>query len=112
MKKYLSQDFDLRFTSANAEVIDKRKIFRPARLEMLCIELEQLADEDESAWPPNQQLIEIRDAAYEFLRAADDFLGYDPTPQFLYDNTGGEPPTSSQELWMTDFNKKWSQCND
>jgi hypothetical protein len=57
----------------------------------------------------NQQLIEIRDAAYEFLGAADDFFGFDfTTPQFLYDNTGGEPSASSQELWMTDFNKKRS----
>jgi hypothetical protein len=56
----------------------------------------------------NQQLIEIRDAAYEFLGAADDFFGFDPTPQFLWSNTGGEPSASSQELWMTDFNKKRS----
>lgn len=101
MEKDYSINADLMFVSS-----DGHKISRMAKLEMLCIALEQLINEDGAFWPPHQQLVEIKDSAYEFLGAADNFFGHDPTPQFLYDNTGGEPPVSSQELWMTDFNKK------
>lgn len=31
---------------------------------------------------------------------------YDPTPQFLYDNTGGEPATSADERWQAAFQQK------
>lgn len=101
MKKHYSENADLMFAS-----LDGSKIGKMAKLEMLCIALEQLLDEDWALWPPHQQLTEIKDSAYEFLGAADDFFGCDPTPQFLYGNTGGEPAVSSRELWMTDFNKK------
>lgn len=30
----------------------------------------------------------------------------DPTPQFLYDNTGGEPALSADERWQRDFEEK------
>jgi hypothetical protein len=32
--------------------------------------------------------------------------GYDPTPNFLYDDTGGEPALSSDERWEIAFNQK------
>jgi hypothetical protein len=31
---------------------------------------------------------------------------YDPTPEFLYDDFGGEPPMSSSERWQSAFNQK------
>lgn len=101
MKQEYSKGATLLFASP-----DGSKIGKLAKLELISIALEQLLKEDESLWPPHQQLVEIRDAVYEFLGAVDDFLDDDPTPQFLYDNTGGEPGVSSQELWATDFNKK------
>lgn len=31
---------------------------------------------------------------------------YDPTPQYLYDEYGGEPPISADERWTAAFNQK------
>jgi len=31
---------------------------------------------------------------------------YDPTPNFAYDDTGGEPPLSADERWEIAFNEK------
>lgn len=31
---------------------------------------------------------------------------HDPTPEFLYDNDGGEPAISSDERWEIAFNQK------
>ena len=44
---------------------------------------------------------EILPALEKFLEVWDD----DPTPQYLYDNTGGEPPMSSAEM----LNASWKQ---
>ena len=44
---------------------------------------------------------EILPALEKFLEAWDD----DPTPQYLYDNTGGEPAMSSAEM----LNASWKQ---
>ena len=44
---------------------------------------------------------EILPALEKFLEAWDD----DPTPQYLYDNTGGEPPVTSNEM----LNAAWKQ---
>ena len=44
------------------------------------------------------------DDDYDLSELADD---YDPTPQFLYDNTNGEPPISWQERRDAEFRKKY-----
>lgn len=44
---------------------------------------------------------EIIPALEKFLEVWDD----DPTPQYLYDNTGGEPPMTSAEM----LNNAWKQ---
>lgn len=44
---------------------------------------------------------EILPALEKFLAVWDD----DPTPQYLYDNTGGEPPMTSAEM----LNASWKQ---
>ena len=44
---------------------------------------------------------EILPALEKFLEAWDD----DPTPQYLYDNTGGEPPVTANEM----LNAAWKQ---
>jgi hypothetical protein len=35
--------------------------------------------------------------AYEIIPVLEEQLDYDPTPQHLYDNTGGEPAISNSE---------------
>ena len=34
----------------------------------------------------------------EIIPSLEDELNFDPTPQYLYDNTGGEPPMSANEV--------------
>jgi len=34
---------------------------------------------------------------HEIIPALEDYIDYDPTPQYLYDNTGGESVVSSNE---------------
>lgn len=45
--------------------------------------------------PDTRDLIE-----YEIIPALDGDLNYDPTPQHLYDHSGGEPPVTIAEIWM------------
>lgn len=37
---------------------------------------------------------------YEIIPALEEELNYDPTPQHLYDHSGGEPPVTMAEIWM------------
>jgi len=37
---------------------------------------------------------------YEIIPALEEELDYDPTPQHLYDHSGGEPPMTIAEIWM------------
>ncbi len=34
----------------------------------------------------------------EIIRSLENELDYDPTPQYLYDNSGGEPPVTMAEM--------------
>lgn len=45
--------------------------------------------------PATRDLIE-----YEIIPALEGELDYDPTPQHLYDLSGGEPPMTTAEIWM------------
>jgi hypothetical protein len=45
--------------------------------------------------PDTRDLIE-----YEILPALEGEVDYDPTPQHLYDHSGGEPPMTTAEIWM------------
>ena len=38
------------------------------------------------------------DTISECIDALEEVTGYDPTPEYLYDNTGGEPPMSAAEI--------------
>lgn len=35
----------------------------------------------------------------EIIPMLENELDYDPTPQHLYDNSGGEPPVTMSEMW-------------
>jgi hypothetical protein len=34
----------------------------------------------------------------EVISMIEDIVDYDPTPQYLYDNDGGEPPISAEQM--------------
>ena len=77
------------------------------KLKLLCDELKQLLDADAKRWPPHQEFAGGLDTIIDnFLGEVEDELNCDPTPQFLYDNTGGEPAMSADEMWTQAFNKK------
>jgi len=35
----------------------------------------------------------------EIIPSLENEIDYDPTPQYLYDNTGGEPPVTTNEMY-------------
>jgi len=35
----------------------------------------------------------------EIIPSLENEIDYDPTPQYLYDNTGGEPPVTANEMY-------------
>jgi hypothetical protein len=35
----------------------------------------------------------------EIIPQLENEIDYDPTPQYLYDNTGGEPPVTANEMY-------------
>lgn len=37
---------------------------------------------------------------YEIIPVLENELDCDPTPQYLYDHSGGEPPMTTAEIWM------------
>lgn len=77
------------------------------KLELLCDELKILLEQDAKLWPPHQQLAGGLDTIIDdFLGEVEDELNYDPTPQYLYDNTGGEPVKSANEMWQESFQQK------
>lgn len=53
------------------------------------------------------ELLHLVKYAYEEGEEITLTLGeYDPTPNFLYDNTGGEPAISADERWQAAFQQK------
>ena len=46
------------------------------------------------------------DNIYDALEAIESIIEFDPTPQYLYDNTGGEPPISAEERSREAFEQK------
>lgn len=44
--------------------------------------------------------------AYEAGIETEISFDIDPTPQYLYDNTGGEPAVSADERWQNAFDQK------
>jgi len=46
------------------------------------------------------------DNIYDALEAIESIIEFDPTPQYLYDDTGGEPPISAEERSRKAFEQK------
>lgn len=41
---------------------------------------------------------DLTDCINDLIDRIDEYQDYDPTPQYLYDNTGGEPAVSAEEI--------------
>jgi hypothetical protein len=96
-------------TKPRIEFISKngRPIGNLTKLRLLCDELKNLLENDAGRWPPHQELAGGPDTIIDdFLGQIEEELDYDPTPRFLYDNSGGEPVMSNDELWQQSFNQK------
>nr|BAR39092.1 hypothetical protein [uncultured Mediterranean phage uvMED] len=53
---------------------------------------------DRTITPSMQSVLE-----YELIPLLENEVDYDPTPQYLYDNTGGEPPVTLDEMHTIAF---------
>lgn len=72
------------------------------KIKMLLIQDSKLHMMDaEPSWSIELIEDEIMPALEKFLEAWDD----DPTPQYLYDNSGGEPPVTMREM----HNSAWNE---
>lgn len=79
-----------------------RRVNEYAHLERLLQEFKDMLEREnkrpedcQDLAPDTRNLIE-----YEIIPALEGDLGYDPTPQHLYDHSGGEPPMTTAEIWM------------
>jgi hypothetical protein len=80
-------------------------VFDGFRLELMRKELREISKRNEKAGQMDYDY-HLADCLDEVLNLLDEYLDFDPTPQFLYDNTGGEPPLSSTEMQQQAFNQK------
>ena len=45
----------------------------------------------------------------EIIPQLENELDFDPSPQYLWDDTGGEPPVTLDEMHTAAFNRKYNQ---
>ena len=45
----------------------------------------------------------------EIIPQLENELDFDPTPQYLWDDTGGEPPITLDEMHTAAYNRKYNQ---
>ena len=45
----------------------------------------------------------------EIIPMLENELDFDPTPQYLWDNSGGEPPVTLDEMHTAAYNRKYNQ---
>lgn len=80
-------------------------VFDSFRLELMRKEIQRIYDDNEKAGQMDHDY-QLADCLSEVLDLLDGYLDYDPTPQFLYDATGGEPPATSAEMQANAFQQK------
>ena len=51
--------------------------------------------------------ISMKNLLEEIIPQLENELDYDPTPQYLWDDTGGEPPVTLDEMHTAAFNRKF-----
>ena len=80
-------------------------VFDSFRLELMRKEIQRIYDDNEKAGQMDHDY-QLADCLSEVLDLLDGYLDYDPTPQFLYDASGGEPPVTSAEMQANAFQQK------
>lgn len=70
-------------------------------LERILGELKEIAERDNKRCEMSQHLTPSMLALLEdeVIPMLENELDYDPTPQHLYDHSGGEPPVNMVEIW-------------
>ena len=78
------------------------------RLEQIRNELDKYIMEelDKSPGDRDFNVFTFEDDLLEIIDSFDEIINYDPTPQYLYDDTGGEPPISAEERSRKEFEQK------
>lgn len=88
----------IKFFSTNS----KGNVYDHTRLELIEKELDAIYKRQSNLRieSTDHELLALLEEVIPLLEA---FNNYDPTPQYLYDDTGGEPPMSSHERWHAGF---------
>ena len=78
------------------------------KLEWIRNQLDKYIKEELKKSPPDRdfEVFSFEDQLYEIIDSLDEIIYYDPTPQYLYDDTGGEPPISAEERNRKAFEQK------
>ena len=78
------------------------------RLEQIRNDLDKYIKEElnKSLGHRSWEVFNFEDDLLEIIDSFDEIINYDPTPQYLYDDTGGEPPISAEERTKKAFEQK------
>ena len=78
------------------------------KLEQIRNDLDKYINEELKKSPPDRdfEVFSFEDDLLEIIDSFDEIINYDPTPQYLYDDTGGEPPISAEERNRKAFEQK------
>ena len=78
------------------------------RLEQIRNDLDKYINEELKKSPPDRdfEVFSFEDDLLGIIDSFDEIIYYDPTPQYLYDDTGGEPPISAEERNRKAFEQK------
>ena len=70
------------------------------KLERIYKELKEIVEYENKLHMMDQtlSLTDLSKIEDEIIPAIEEIIYYDPTPQYLYDNDGGEPPMSAEEI--------------
>ena len=69
------------------------------KLERICKELKEIVEFENKLHMMDMNLnLGDVDVLDEVISMIEEIVDYDPTPQYLYDNDGGEPPMSAAEI--------------
>ena len=78
------------------------------KLEQIRNELDKYIKEELNKSPGHRswEVFNFEDDLLEIIDSFDEIINYDLTPQYLYDDTNGEPPVSAEERSREAFEQK------
>ena len=79
-----------------------------SKLEQIKNDLDKYINEELKKSPSHRdwEVFSFEDDLLGIIDCFDEIINYDPTPQYLYDDTGGEPPISAEERNRKTFEQK------